>query len=69
MGVTTWIEGGWRRGAKSRLGSLLCNIATAFVVMMAARLLFFATNIGCFIDYLSWQLIGDVLRGALLFDA
>lgn len=69
MGVTTWIEGGWRRGAESRLGSLLCNIATAFVVMMAARLLFFATNIGCFIDYLSWQLIGDVLRGALLFDA
>ncbi|MGN1246434.1 MAG: LTA synthase family protein [Muribaculaceae bacterium] len=69
MGVGKWIEEMWLRATGSRLGSLVCNVVIAFAVMMLARVLFFVTNIGCFVDYLSWQLVADVLRGALLFDA
>ena len=52
----------------SRLGGMVCNILLAYAVFMVARLVFFAVNISYFADYLSWKLIADMLRGALVFD-
>lgn len=52
----------------SRAGSLVCNIALAYAVMMVARLLFAVANIGLLADGMSWQLAGRMLQGALMFD-
>lgn len=57
-----------RQITDSRIGSFVCNIVLAYVVMMLARVIFFVANIGYYIDYMSWQLAGDMLRGALVFD-
>lgn len=47
---------------------MVCNILLAYAVFMVARLVFFAVNISYFADYLSWQLMADMLCGALVFD-
>lgn len=52
----------------SVIGSMICNIILSYVVFMLARLVFFVVNIQYFIDYMSWQLAADMLRGALAFD-
>ncbi|MGN0212741.1 MAG: LTA synthase family protein [Muribaculaceae bacterium] len=52
----------------SRLGGMACNILMAYIVFMVARLVFFAVNISYFADYLSWPLVADMLRGAVVFD-
>lgn len=52
----------------SIIGSLICNIFISYVAFMLARLVFFAVNASYFIDYMSWQLAADMLRGSLAFD-
>lgn len=50
------------------LGSLVCNIVLSYFIFFVARVVFFIVNSNFFIDYMSWQLLGDMFEGALLFD-
>lgn len=40
----------------------------SYVIFMLARIIFFVVNAGYFIDYMSWSLAMDMLKGALVFD-
>lgn len=58
--------------SKNLLKSPLCagavNIAIAFIAMMITRIIYFVENWSSFAPYMSWDLAGNILRGALVFD-
>ena len=54
--------------SSNRIGSLICNIVISYILFFIARIIFFIVNSDYFIDYMSWNLAGDMLAGALKFD-
>lgn len=49
-------------------GSVVCNIVLSYAVFFIARVIFFIANGNYFYDYMSWQLLGEMLQGGLVFD-
>ena len=54
--------------SSSKIGSLICNIFLSYLLFFLGRIIFFILNNDYFIDYMSWELAGDMLAGALKFD-
>jgi phosphoglycerol transferase MdoB-like AlkP superfamily enzyme len=52
----------------SRIGGLICNLLLAYVMLMAARIIFFFVNYATFAPYMSWPLFWDMLHGSIVFD-
>lgn len=50
------------------VGSLVCNIVLSYALFFIARVIFYIVNCSYFNDYMSWQLLGDMLQGAFMFD-
>ena len=50
------------------MGAAAWNMLLAYVAFMLCRVAFFLVNYSTFAPYMSWQLVGDMLRGALVFD-
>ena len=53
---------------KSPLLVGVVNVAIAYVAMMLTRIIYFFENWSSFAPYMSWELAGNILRGALVFD-
>ena len=53
---------------KTGLGAAACNMLVAYAAFMLCRLVFFLVNYSTFAPYMSWNLAGQMLRGALVFD-
>lgn len=47
---------------------MIFNIILSYIVFMLVRIIFFVTNLGYFIDYMSWSLVLDMLKGSIVFD-
>ena len=53
---------------KTGLGAAACNMLVAYAAFMLCRLVFFLVDYSTFAPYMSWNLAGQMLRGALVFD-
>lgn len=53
---------------KTPVGAGVVNIAMAYVAMMLTRIIYFVENWSSFAPYMSWDLAGSMLHGALVFD-
>ena len=53
---------------KTPVGVGAVNIIIAYVAMMLTRIIYFVENWDSFAPYMSWELAGSMLRGALVFD-
>lgn len=52
----------------TNIGAAVANMLLAYLAMMLSRIIFFCVNWGSFAPYMSWQLAGSMLHGALVFD-
>ena len=52
----------------SCIGAAILNMAMAYVAFMLCRVVFFLVNYSTFAPYMSWNLAGQMLRGAMVFD-
>ena len=52
----------------SCIGAAILNMAMAYVAFMLCRVIFFLVNYSTFAPYMSWNLAGQMLRGAMVFD-
>ncbi len=52
----------------SNAGAAVINIAVAYLMWMAVRVVFFLENWNTFAPYMSWNLFWNELQGALVFD-
>lgn len=52
----------------SNVAVAIFNLLLAYVAFMLCRIVFFLVNYSTFAPYMSWQLAGDMLHGALVFD-
>ncbi len=52
----------------SNIGAAVLNMLLAYLVWMLSRVAFFVENWSTYAPYMSWSLLGTMLRGSLVFD-